>query len=607
MNRDLKRMNYLNSTAAPTTRQSQHSRRRVRSAHAGVTMVTMKRRWVSLLCIALLGSAASAQITVSRVTLAPGVTVQRVTGSLYAAPQSLHYLYVDPRLGARIEARLGKDVVYQPDATQGREAVNAFSARTGAVAAINADFFPWTGDPLSLMIRNGELLSEPMQYRASFGIGPSGEWLFGSPSWASSIRWGATGTRLSGINRYPGTGELVLMTAAAGVIQPKQACLAIPLRGASRLLPGQPLSFTAGAPYANPPYTVPEDGMLLLASGEGRESVASLAEGAQVTIQIDLIADTDAAALTPDGRRLSPSEAVALWSRAVEAISGGPKLISDGQVVIGNPPPIGYGLDLTGKRHPRTAIGVTADGRCLLAVTDGRQPLANGLSLPELAQLMRQAGAVEAINLDGGGSSMMATITGFVLNQQSDASPRPVANLVAVYHPSAPTIEPLIDDAVIHPFGAALPPNALRQYVVASERCSEPPDEAPVMWSSNLTAVTATLEGLVSTRRVGTGQIRADVGGVICQTSAEVRTDVGSRLQLDKRPTPADPSLTLRLVDAAGKPRGGVPVIMAGVGAAPASDVQRSAADGAVSFRVSVPSGSVVTFAAESAILTLRY
>ncbi len=582
-------------------------RRRVRSAHAGVTMVTMKRYWVPLLCSILLATAASAQITESRSSLAPGVTVHRITGSLFAAPQSLHYLFVDPRQGARIEARLGKDVVYQPDTTVGREAVNLFTARTGAVAAVNADFFPWTGDPLSLMIHNGELVSEPLQYRASFGIGPSGEWLFGSPSWSSSLRWGATGTKLSGINRYPGTGELVLMTSAAGVIQPKQACLAIPLKGSTRLLIGQPLMFTAGAPYTSPPYTVPDDGMLLLASGEGRESVASLAEGAQVTLQIDLTADGTATALTQDGRRLSPGEAASLWPRAVEAVSGGPQLITNGQIVIGNPPPTGYGLDLTGKRHPRTAIGVTADGRCLLAVTDGRQPLASGLSLPELAQLLKQAGAVEAINLDGGGSSMMATLTGFIVNQQSDASPRPVANLVAIYHPAAPTMEPPIDDPVIHPFGAAYPPNTVRQYVVASERCSEPPDDLAVLWASNLTAVTTTLDGTVSMRRAGSAQIRADAGGVLCQTSVEVRTDVGTRLQLDKRPSPTDPSLTLRLVDAAGNPRSGVPVIMAGVGAAPASDVQRSASDGAVRFRVSVPSGSVVTFAAESAILTLRY
>lgn len=58
-------------------------------------------------------------------------------------------------------------------------------------------------------------------------------------------------------------------------------------------------------------------------------------------------------------------------------------------------------------RHPRTAAGVTADGRTLiLVVVDGRQPGHSiGVTLPELADLMIGLGAEDAVNLDGGGSS----------------------------------------------------------------------------------------------------------------------------------------------------------------------------------------------------------
>jgi hypothetical protein len=58
-------------------------------------------------------------------------------------------------------------------------------------------------------------------------------------------------------------------------------------------------------------------------------------------------------------------------------------------------------------RHPRTAVGVTADGRTLiLLVIDGRQAGHSiGVTLPELADLMIGLGAADAINLDGGGSS----------------------------------------------------------------------------------------------------------------------------------------------------------------------------------------------------------
>lgn len=58
-------------------------------------------------------------------------------------------------------------------------------------------------------------------------------------------------------------------------------------------------------------------------------------------------------------------------------------------------------------RHPRTAAGVTANGRTLiLVVVDGRQPTHSiGATLPELADIMIGLGADDAINLDGGGSS----------------------------------------------------------------------------------------------------------------------------------------------------------------------------------------------------------
>ena len=61
------------------------------------------------------------------------------------------------------------------------------------------------------------------------------------------------------------------------------------------------------------------------------------------------------------------------------------------------------------QRHPRTAAGVSRDGRTLLLlVVDGRQPgWSIGATLPELAQMMIEAGAWNAVNLDGGGSSAM--------------------------------------------------------------------------------------------------------------------------------------------------------------------------------------------------------
>lgn len=58
-------------------------------------------------------------------------------------------------------------------------------------------------------------------------------------------------------------------------------------------------------------------------------------------------------------------------------------------------------------RHPRSAIGIRPDGSVLLLTVDGRQSQSAGMSLFELAKIMRWLGCSSAINLDGGGSTAL--------------------------------------------------------------------------------------------------------------------------------------------------------------------------------------------------------
>ncbi len=91
-----------------------------------------------------------------------------------------------------------------------------------------------------------------------------------------------------------------------------------------------------------------------------------------------------------------------------------------------------------GDRHPRTAVGIDAAGRWLyLVVVDGRQPFVSaGMTTHELATLMVRLGCVRAINLDGGGSSVMLATgsdgTLDIVNRPSGGTPRPVPVLLGV-------------------------------------------------------------------------------------------------------------------------------------------------------------------------------
>jgi exopolysaccharide biosynthesis protein len=85
-------------------------------------------------------------------------------------------------------------------------------------------------------------------------------------------------------------------------------------------------------------------------------------------------------------------------------------------------------------RHPRTAIAKLASGKLLLVTVDGRQPgISAGMSLYMLADLLLELGAVEAMNLDGGGSTTMV-IQNKIVNKPSDQTgERPVSDAVLVF------------------------------------------------------------------------------------------------------------------------------------------------------------------------------
>ena len=110
------------------------------------------------------------------------------------------------------------------------------------------------------------------------------------------------------------------------------------------------------------------------------------------------------------------------------AVTGDRHLVREGRITV----------EPGGERHPRTAIGVDAENRLLLAVVDGRRPgYSTGMTFHELAGLLLEFGAVEAIALDGGGSTTLVF---------ADPEPRvvnapPSLPLAPVVDGKLPTIE----------------------------------------------------------------------------------------------------------------------------------------------------------------------
>lgn len=90
------------------------------------------------------------------------------------------------------------------------------------------------------------------------------------------------------------------------------------------------------------------------------------------------------------------------------AVGGGPVVLQNGAIKITNEEELKFSgkTGLTDK-HPRTCMGYTADGQLIIMVIQGRSADAAGATLVQEAQLLKDLGCEEALNLDGGGSSCM--------------------------------------------------------------------------------------------------------------------------------------------------------------------------------------------------------
>lgn len=160
-----------------------------------------------------------------------------------------------------------------------------------------------------------------------------------------------------------------------------------------------------------PPVEIPNDGFVVCARQKsGKFLIENFHQGDSVQLDIKI---------NPD------------LSNHDLAISGGTILIKNGQIS-----PFTHNIK---GLHPRSALGTSADNRYLYMVTvDGRQSLSRGLTLEELAKLMLEIGAYNAINLDGGGSTTMVKrplgdFNIHIANSPSENPLRKVINSLGVF------------------------------------------------------------------------------------------------------------------------------------------------------------------------------
>lgn len=369
----------------------------------------------ALLSVPLLGAAPMPQVAQAwEKPIAPGL-VYRVEIDP-KIPRQVHALRLTPGSPSlRWQTQIAGGTIEEEGTVNGRLAPTEFAAKEGALAVVNGDFFSFDhGAPIGLTVREGELVNTPARARAIFAWGPKDAAVVIGNTKATLTTEAGLGP-LDGMNQPLGENGIALYTAAQGRLVPREGSLVVAL-DVPNVTWAPTTTVTARVrtvPSEGGPVTVEAGKALLVATGTKRARLEDLRVGDQVTVRLD----------TPGLD----------WSKYENAIGGGPFLLRGGKIDI-DASAEGFNTGFSDARHPRTAIGRTADGDIWIVAIDGRQPQSAGVTLQEEAILMQRLGCIDAINLDGGGSTAL-NIRGLTVNRPSDGKERPFASGIAIYGP----------------------------------------------------------------------------------------------------------------------------------------------------------------------------
>lgn len=309
-------------------------------------------------------------------TVTQGVQLRKLDRFYQNTWDKIRVLYMDlnnPNLSLR--------VLTAADGVSALETTMSMAERTGAVAAVNGDFFNVRAgqtNALGMVVQNGEYVASPSKDPglAGFALTQDNEALFAYFTFEAQLisPQGYT-CELYAVNKLPSMGgAITMLTSAWG----KQTYAPAEATGLAQMVveDGKVSAVYTGAQAIE----IPQDGYVLVTNSEVNGFLTDNFEiGDAVGIEHTLSPQTE---------------------KLREATGGGTLLVQDGKVAPFTNTISGY--------SQRTAIGVDKKGETLMFVTvDGRLAECEGMNQTELARLLIELGCDTALNLDGGGSTTM--------------------------------------------------------------------------------------------------------------------------------------------------------------------------------------------------------
>jgi uncharacterized protein YigE (DUF2233 family) len=323
-----------------------------------------------------------------------GLSLTKIRQGMEHGPVQMYVVRADPHNGWRVRVAPGGYSVLQ------RTRTSRIAQRHKALVAVNGGFFAYDGAAVGALLINGEWIRLPWMGRTAIGFRPNGQAKIGNLQAQAHVHFsGGLRIPVRDLNGWPDSGYVTALTRRFNnyyLLRPGEIAVVVK-NGAVVSKPGG-----GGVP-------IHADGFTLIASGGARPWLDKVQRGERASLQIHAIG----------------------WDGYTSALGGGPRLVDNGRVEV-TALREAFRADVRVGPGPRTALGLDKQGRYIILVVDGRQKYHSaGLTLTQLAYTMQKLGAVNAMNLDGGGSTAMA-IRNRVVNRPSDGDERGVANALVV-------------------------------------------------------------------------------------------------------------------------------------------------------------------------------
>ena len=276
-----------------------------------------------------------------------------------------------------------------------RTKISKIAQRENAIAAINGGYFkPQTGVPLGTLMINKKVYTGPIYDRVAMGIFDEG--------------YGMARVQLRA-NLVTNTGKVKIDNINQPRMLSTHTLVYTPEWGSySPMCPqyGKAIAIQDGRMVAEgySSLLIPDNGFVVVAPEKVLNPIIKSKK-----FNLDI--------------KMNPE-----WEGVNHIISGGPYLVKNNEIYVDM---TAQKLSAIGGRNPRTAIGYTKDNHLIMLTADGREGSSIGLTLMELANLMKEFGCVNAMNLDGGGSTVMY-VNGSVVNRPQMQGGIPLSHTLTV-------------------------------------------------------------------------------------------------------------------------------------------------------------------------------